>query len=290
MENTESQPKIVRTAIERIRNIHTLPEIAIRIRELLDDPECTADKVDQLICTDPALSARILRVVNSSFYGMPGQFSSVKRAVIFLGLNAIKNITIAASLNKMFKAHPAMPNFHAEDLWMHSVAVGVLSQQIALRAGNVASDDAFLAGLIHDVGIIVELQACRNEFAEVLKRCSKDKDLTLREAESQVFGVTHEEFGAELCRAWRFPGQLIDVTSRHHNPETLPEHSRIMPRIVHLADLLANKAGKHAAPGAEGKVITSDLLDKVGVTIDDLSLIAKELPDRIAEVKQVYTA
>ena len=172
---------------------------------------------------------------------------------------------------------------------MHSVAVGVLSQQIALRAGNVASDDAFLAGLIHDVGIIVELQACRNEFAEVLKRCSKDKDLTLREAESQVFGVTHEEFGAELCRAWRFPGQLVDVTSRHHNPETLPEHSRIMPRIVHLADLLANKAGKHAAPGAEGKVITSDLLDKVGVTIDDLSLIAKELPDRIAEVKQVYT-
>lgn len=288
MNDLITTPPLVRDAVEKIRNIATLPEVAIKIRELVDDPDCSADDVHRLISSDPALSARILRVVNSSFYGMPGQFGSVKRAIVFLGLNAIKNITLAASLKKMFRSHPATPQFKVDDLWKHSLAVAVLAQQIAIKAGTVASDDAFVAGLIHDVGIIVELQAYRVEFGEVLRRCTEDKDLSLCEAECQVFGATHEAFGAALCRAWNFPGQLIDVTGCHHQPMLLPETRRNLPNIIHLADILADKAGMRAVSEAEATTISHELLHAIGVTSEDLAMIAKELPARMAEVNETF--
>lgn len=288
MNDPNTTPPLVRDAVEKIRNIATLPEVATKIRELVDDPDCSADDVHRLISSDPALSARILRVVNSSFYGMPGQFGSVKRAIVFLGLNAIKNITLAASLKKMFRSHQAATQFKVDDLWKHSLAVAVLAQQIAIKAGTVANDDAFVAGLIHDVGIIVELQACRAGFGEVLKRCEKDKSLSLCDAELQVFGATHEAFGAELCRAWNFPGQLVDVTGYHHHPMSLPEARRNLPTMIHLADILADKAGTRAVSEVEAPSITHELLQTLGVTREDLAMIAKELPARMAEVNETF--
>ncbi|RCS48224.1 HDOD domain-containing protein [Bremerella cremea] len=288
MNQIVSAPVIVLDAIQRVRNIATLPEVASKVRQLVDDPECTADDVDRVVRNDPALSTRILRVVNSSFYGMPGQFSSVKRAIVFLGLNAIKNITIAASLNKIFRPQSIQPPFKVENLWNHSIAVAAISRQLANQAGTVSSDDAFLAGLIHDVGIIVELQACRAEFGDVLQRFTKDPDLSLCDAERQVFGVTHEAFGAELCRAWMFPEQLVDVTGNHHDPSALPEQRRTMPRIVHLADILADKAGMPAAMRSDSKKLDPELLEDIGVTTTDLAAIAQHLPAEIAEVKQVF--
>src|SRR3954468_3119414 len=166
---------IIADAVNAISHIATLPEITLKIIELVENPRSTAQDLNKLISNDPALVARILKVVNSAFYGLPGQIGSINRAIVLLGLNAVKNIVIAASLTKLFRGGKVSPNFSAKDLWSHSIAVGVTSKLLVSKLGNALPDEAFLAGLIHDRGILVELQAFREPLVEIAERATKEE-------------------------------------------------------------------------------------------------------------------
>src|SRR5690606_37696748 len=144
-----------------ISHIATLPEITIKIIKLVEDPNSSAQDLNKVITNDPALGARILKVVNSAFYGLPGQIGSINRAIVLLGLNAVKNIAIAASLTKLFRGGQISPHFNAKDLWGHSIAVATATRLLADKVSLGLPDEAFLAGLIHDLGIMVEMQALR---------------------------------------------------------------------------------------------------------------------------------
>ena len=162
-------PSIVETSLQKIKNIATLPVLARKIMQLTEDPKSTAEDVHKVITSDPALSIRILKVVNSSFYGLPRQIDSIHRAFLLLGRNAVKNIAIAASVHKVFQSERIGPDFDARDLWTHSIAVATGARGLALKAALDLPDEAFLAGLIHDVGIMVEMQACRQKFSEMIE-------------------------------------------------------------------------------------------------------------------------
>src|SRR6478672_928924 len=130
------QQIIINNAVNAIAHIATLPEITLKIIELVENPRSTAQDLNKLISNDPALCARILKVVNSALYGLPGQIGSINRAIVLLGLNAVKNIVIAASLAKLFRGGRVSPHFSAKDLWTHSIAVGVMSKLIVGRLHN----------------------------------------------------------------------------------------------------------------------------------------------------------
>jgi len=165
---------VVATAIREISHIATLPEITIKIVELVESPKSTAQDLNKVISTDPALCSRILKVVNSSFYGLPGQIASINRAIVMLGLNAVKNIAIAASLAKLFRGGDLTPNFSAKDLWTHSNVTAAAAKMIANSMKIGLSDEAFLAGLMHDIGVMVEMQANRTKLVEVFSRVGAD--------------------------------------------------------------------------------------------------------------------
>ena len=146
------------SAIGKAPNLPMLPEIAIRILQLADDPESTVQDMSDAVSRSPELCARILRVVNSAFYGLPGQVSSIHRAVALVGLASIKNIAIAASLTRVFQGRPLSATFAPRDLWTHSMAVAAAARLVATTTTMRLADEAFLAGLIHDLGLMVELQ------------------------------------------------------------------------------------------------------------------------------------
>jgi HD-like signal output (HDOD) protein len=158
----QQREQLVAGAIKEISHIATLPEITLKIVELVENPKSTAQDLHKVISNDPALCTRILKVVNSSFYGLPGQIGSINRAIVMLGLNAVKNIAIAASLAKLFRGGDLTPTFSARELWTHSNVTAAAAKMVAntLRLG--LADEAFLAGLIHDIGLMVEMQADRN--------------------------------------------------------------------------------------------------------------------------------
>src|SRR5712672_2938697 len=126
----------VMEAVKKVTTIATLPEVTARIVATVEDPRSTAKQLHEIVSHDPALVARILKVVNSAFYGLPGQIGSINRAIVLLGLNAVKNIVIAASLAKLFRGGKVSANFSARDLWTHSIAVGVMSKMIVQKINN----------------------------------------------------------------------------------------------------------------------------------------------------------
>src|SRR5580658_6828433 len=151
---TAADPQvIIRDAIKNVTALATLPEVTTQIIKVVEDPKSSAGKLHKIIAHDPSLAARILKVVNSAFYGIPGQVGNVDRAIVLLGLNAVKNIAVAASLGQMFRGAKLGEGFSAKDLWTHCVAVGVASRQLARNLKLLDADAAFLSGLIHDVGI-----------------------------------------------------------------------------------------------------------------------------------------
>ncbi len=275
---------IVANAIREISHIATLPEVTLKIIKIVEDPKSTAQDLHKVVSNDPALCSRILKVVNSSFYGLPGQIGSINRAIVMLGLNAVKNIAIAASMSKLFKGGDLTPQFSAKHLWTHSVGVAAASKLMADTLKIGLSDEAFLAGLMHDVGVMVEFQLDRTKLIEVLQKSLPDKDgapgADMLEIENQVFGANHQDFGMALCEKWKFPKALCFVTGYHHRPMELASDARTLTCLVHVADRLSAEATSGYRLDLPTLTYDPAVLDHLGLGSDKLA----ELRTKVAEV------
>ena len=276
---------IVADAIREISHIATLPEVTLKIIKIVEDPKSTAQDLHKVVSNDPALCSRILKVVNSSFYGLPGQIGSINRAIVMLGLNAVKNIAIAASMSKLFKGGDLTPQFSAKHLWTHSVGVAAGAKMMADTLKIGLSDEAFLAGLMHDVGVMVEFQLDRNKLIEVLQKSMPDGNGVpaedMLELETKVFGANHQDFGAALCEKWKFPKALCFVTGYHHRPMELSADARTLTCLVHIADRLA--AESIGGYRLDLPTLTYDpaVLDHLHISTDKLAEIRTKVAEAI---------
>ncbi len=265
--------------INQTVEIATLPEVTLRIIEVVQDPRSTAHDLHKIVSNDPALSARVLRVVNSAFYGLPGQIGSIDRAIMMLGLNAVKNIAIAASLAKMFKKGAICDDFTGKDLWTHSVAVGATNKLITNAIGLALPDEAFLAGLIHDLGLVAIMQSQANKLLEIVQMAKAG--IPFRKAEDQVLGTNHQEIGMALAAKWKFPRSFQYVTGYHHNPTDLARENRLLAMVTHVSDLLSSQKQFGITLTVENEEISAEALEEIGLTRDQLddihNLIEEEL-------------
>src|SRR4051812_42567504 len=227
----------VADAVKKITAIATLPEVTNKIIATVEDPKASASTLHKIVSHDPALVSRILKVVNSAFYGLPGQIGSIERAIVLLGVNAIKNIAVAASLGQMFRGATLCDGFAAKDLWTHCIAVGVTARELARQMKVPVADEAFIAGMIHDVGILVSLQiqpeqlriACDRARTETGSFCDIERD---------VMGMDHQQLGQALADQWKFPRSCQLVAGHHHRPTTLPDQHRLLVTLVFVADTI----------------------------------------------------
>ena len=229
--------------VKRVTTLATLPEITSRIIKTVEDQRSTAAQLHQIIAHDPALVTRILKVVNSAFYGLPGQIGSVERAIVLLGLNAVKNLAVAASIGALFKHGKLCDGIPARELWTHCIGVGVAARDIARQMKSRLADEAFLAGMIHDVGIIVALQCFPDQLREVCEQAKLGQS-NFCELERQIIGVDHQQLGAALAEQWKFPRPLQLVAGYHHQPHALQEQSSVLVNLVHAADTLCCKSDR----------------------------------------------
>ncbi len=289
--NTQTREHAIGAAIREISHIATLPEITLKIISLVEDPTSTAQELHKVIANDPALCSRILKVVNSAFYGLPGQIGSINRAIVLLGLNAVKNIAIAASLARLFRGGALTPNFDAKNLWQHSISTAAACKMIAGSMKLGLADEAFLAGLIHDIGLIVEIQYDRNKMIEVIaatmpQGCAAPQRDMLT-VEQEVFGASHQEFGLALCEKWKFPKSFINVTGFHHRPLEMPEEGRTLVCLVWVADRLAAGLKDGFRMDLLSTDITLDVLDHLHLTREAVDDIAARLPDHLQTVEKM---
>src|SRR5881392_1447380 len=193
----ETQPPAVLEMVKKVSSIATLPEITGKIIATVEDPKSTPAHLHKIVAHDPALVTRMLKVVNSAFYGLPGQIASIERAIVLLGLNAIKNSAVAASLGQLFRGAKLCEGFTAKDLWTHCIAVGVTARELAKQMKLPVSDEAFLAGMIHDVGLLISLQTSPEQLRQVCE-IAKNSDRNFVDIEREVMGMDHQQLGACL--------------------------------------------------------------------------------------------
>lgn len=287
--SNESRYATATDIIAGIAHMSTLPEVTLRIVDVIDDPTSSARDLHQIVASDPALSSRILKVVNSSFYGMPRQIGSMNRAISLLGLNAVKNIAVAASLGKIFRGSSTIPHFDAKALWSHSLNTAVAACMIARESGSSCSDEAFLAGLLHDIGLMVELQHDQSAFQSIMGEMETDEcgvpASSLIDVEESRFGVNHQDLGAALCEQWKFPRSLVSSTANHHDPGQLTGDESMMPWFVHIADRLSARHFDGFRLDLQDLEVSSAACEAIGVGPVALERIVESIASSSDEIQ-----
>jgi HD-like signal output (HDOD) protein len=276
--------ELINDAVRKVSSIATLPEVTVRIIKTVEDPKSSASQLHGIIANDPALVTRILKVVNSSFYGLPGQIASIERAIVLLGLNAVKNIAVAASLGQLFRGVKLCEGFTAKDLWTHCISVATTARHMSREMKLPIADEAFLAGMIHDIGLLVSLQIWP---AKLQQACDKVRAgaTDFCQAERDIMGCDHQQLGTALTEQWKFPRSCQLVAGHHHRPSELSDNHRMLVTLVFVADTLCCHAKRGFNLTAVSQTLDQGGLGDVNLDQSAIERIAANLP-KILETAQ----
>jgi HD-like signal output (HDOD) protein len=229
-------------AIDRVirgmKNIPSIPTVITKVTEILDDPRSCAADLGRVISGDQALTARLLRLVNSAFYGFPSKIETVSRAVTVIGFRQLRELTVGTSMLNMFKGIGEHTSLSMQDFWKHSVVCGIASRVLAIYKREEVPERFFVAGLLHDIGRMVLLESRPEQYIEVFSMVKQESCL-VAEAEMAVFGFTHAEVGKKLMLSWHLPSSLANAVGFHHDTERRDRSSRLED-IVHVSDIIAH--------------------------------------------------
>jgi len=231
----------LKKAILTTGDLPPMPVVATKVLQLVESGKADAAEISRAISSDPAVSARILKISNSTFYGCRRKIQTLAEAVVVLGHNTLKGLAVAASLKEIYKPAGLIENM----LWEHSFGAALAAKIIAGHTPQVSADEAFLAGLFHDLGKIIMNLREKEKFQKVIERCYNEM-LMFEEVEKTVFPYTHAELGAYVLEKWNLPEDLITAVMLHHtfafpDPENIYQQN--MTAITSLADLICVKLG-----------------------------------------------
>ena len=261
LRNFLTDPALTRL-ISGMESLPSLPSMYLEIMAELQSPDVSTQKVGQIISKDVGMSAKILQIVNSAFFGLPRRVADPGQAVTLLGLDTVKGLALSLQIFEGFDRRK-LPGFPIDELWEHSMTVAASARKIARRESGdeKVSDDAFLAGLLHDVGKLALAENLPMRYARVLTLCEK-KGTPHWQGESEVFGATHAEVGAYLLALWGLPDPIVEAVAYHHCPDECPNKAFSPLSAVHAAN--ARRSASDAqltgiqAKGSEGETATSE--------------------------------
>ena len=253
-------PEEIKEKVQTIIQLPALPTIAMEVVEMVDNPKTSASTLGKLISTDQALTAKVLKIANSPFYGFPKKISTIDFAIIVLGYDALKEIVISISLVSSLQKK-SDTYFDAKSFWDHSIASGVLARRLARDLGYRVSGEVFVGGLLHDMGISVIHRYFRNEYKRITE-IAGETDLTFIEAEESVLGVTHAEVGGWLAERWNLPDHLVEAIAHHHTPGKAERNMELVS-LIHVADVFAGRMATKPVGFDKGQDFDQEALNKL---------------------------
>jgi putative nucleotidyltransferase with HDIG domain len=217
--------------------VASLPEVFIRINEMVENPHYSASDIGRVISRDPAMTARLLKIVNSPFYNFPSKIDTVSRAITIIGVRELRDLVLATTVVKLFAG---IPNdlVSMDSFWRHSTLCAVVARQLGARNRELNVERFFIAGLLHDIGSLLIYRKIPELAREALLRASHN-DEVLESAERGVMGFSHADVGGELMRKWRLPKNIEDAVEHHLRPSNCPGCGKEVA-VVHLANIIAS--------------------------------------------------
>ncbi len=262
----------VREKIENVTALPTIPKVLNRLLAVIENPKVSLNEISNFIAGDPALTTKVLRMVNSPVYGFPGRISSVNQAVILLGLTVVKGLLLGVSVFDLMQKTMI-------GLWEHSIGCAIFSRIIAVKKGHKEPDELSVDGLLHDIGKVFLVLQFPDEYQKALAESKRD-NLTIYVSEKNHFNTTHSSVGSWMARKWRFPPSLIDVIEYHHKPR-LTKNTPLESSIVHLADIMVRARG-YGFPGDNSLVpVEEAAFDLLSLGETDLAEIFQEAEESL---------
>lgn len=270
--------------IEKFKEIKTLPHVAMRLVKMISEDKSSARDYEAVIKYDPVLVIRVFKLVNSAYFALTEKVEKLSEAIVVIGQENLRNLVVIEALRDIYKGKMKTSNFSGRSLWNHSVATAICCKMIAEQIFGQKGEDAFLCGLMHDVGLLVEFQAEPELFDRMVGSLSEGANFI--DHENMVVGSNHCDTGFWLSREWKLPASVqLGIRDHHKRIDDLDPSS--MTGIIQLGELIATRSGYVALPELQER-ISMTLVSHLREHIDEYIQIQQELSVEMSKAKEVY--
>lgn len=254
--------------LNEVKDIPTLPIIAMEINRMIDNDDTSIEKLSHMIEKDQAIASKVIRLVNSSFFGVRSRVTSIRDAVVLIGLNSVRNIVVSVSLVKALSGVLSRSGFDITLFWKHSVSVAMTCKKLSELSQMEEPECCFTAGLLHDIGKIILSQYFSALFESIIVK-AMEGEMSYLAAEKSLTAFGHEKAGAFLAAKWKLPAHLVDVVRFHHTLSQRASNLNLI-KIVHASNSIANSLplssdmiDQNAMDKIEERINSSVLKDKI---------------------------
>lgn len=279
------------TVVELVKGVDglvTLPDVFVRINQLVENPNSSIDDIAAAVNLDPAFTVRLLRVANSSFYGLSSTVDTVSKAVSIIGTSQIRNLALSTAVANSFAG---LPNtlVSMENFWRHSLYCGLAARKLAKLAGKCDAEAVFTGGLLHDIGELVIFNRMPQQAKEALLLVLDSADeLPIYQAEQQMMDFDHAQVGGELARQWKLPQMLEECIACHHDIHAAKKYPR-ETAIVHIANILALMAEVQTLKFEDVAPVDPEAWKITGLSAAEvLEATVRETQAEIVEAEQLF--
>jgi len=272
------------SAISKVDFFPSMPGAAAQVLSLLDDPNATALQIEETLKYDPGLTGNFLKMVNSAYFGFAAKVSSVKRAVVLLGMKRVVQIVITSCMSALMRKQVVGYDLPPGELWRHSIAVSVAAEGLMNKLEISAPEGIFAAALLHDVGKLVLGDFIKEDIRNIEEKMSEGTPF--QTAEYEMLGTNHAEIGAHILDRWSLPQEIVNAVRWHHDPE-LSEEPNTLIDIVHVADVLCLMIG--IGVGREGLQYkpSQSVAERLKLKAKHIEMVASQTLQRVNELTDV---
>ncbi|MCP4254768.1 MAG: HDOD domain-containing protein [Candidatus Scalindua sp.] len=271
--------------VNKVKEMPPLPQSITQILEITKDDSSSSRELAKVLGQDPTLAVNILKIANLPVYGFSGRISTISHAVVCLGLETIKSIALTSSTHDMLNKEIPAYSLGEGMLWQHSISSSTCAKVIAQRIGYKDDEEAYIAGLLLDIGKIILSGFAEDEFNQVVERAEND-GIPFNIAEQEILGYDHPQVGGRVIKKWNLPSALVEAVLYHHQPEKADVHKKLV-YIVHLADAISCMLGIGLGSDGLMYLFEDHTLDVLGLSSEDVESIMCELADMVADVEVV---
>ncbi len=263
-----------------------MSHVVIRVMELLRDPAVSINQLAAEISNDPTITASIIKLSNSAYYRASKPIRTVQEALMTLGIQTVKEMILVSASKAVLHKDLKGYSLDAEEVWVHSLIVGLLSSKIVEHKKiDLPKDLAFTSGLLHDIGKVILTQFFPYHILDIRNEL-KNMTTTFTELEKKYFGYDHQEVGVQVLTAWNFPAELIEVVGHHHNPQNAKKFP-LLASVVHIANTIAIISGIGIDIGGINHELSSFALQKTGINDSDLEMYYMQIPDLQKQIQDL---
>lgn len=260
-----------------VDELPTLPVVVQKVIALTEDPRSTAKDINNVLSQDQTLTAKVLRLANSAFYGFSRRISTVTEATIILGFQTIKSIVMAATVSDMLKKPLQGYALEQGDLWKHSQTSAIAARMLARELKFPRLEVAYTASLLHDIGKLVLNVYLSEAYQEVLEKVEGER-LTFIQAEEMILGFNHAQVGAKICAKWNLPPELVEAIAFHHEPARATENPKLVA-ITHVADFVSVSIGMGVGVDGFLYAMSPEAITSLGVSETQIDRLIAQLVD-----------